>query len=126
MQYHNILHIDDDEDDREIFQTALQRVTRDIHYTAFDSAVNALQMLSDNEVTTDLVFLDLNMPEMSGQQFLMECTKCGLLKHTPIIVLSTSAHLPTINLMKDLGAYEFITKPDNFEELVTKLRFILS
>ncbi len=126
MQYQTILHIDDDEDDQEIFLTALHQITRDIQYRALDSAVDALEQLRIQKLTADLIFLDLNMPEMNGQQFLLELKKNELLKHIPVIILSTSAHKPTISLMKELGAHDFITKPDDFTELINQLRNVLT
>ena len=126
MPYHKILHIDDDEDDQEIFLTALGHITQEVEYTALDSAVEALQQLSNSKMTADLIFLDLNMPQMNGQQFLIELKKHEHLKQIPVIVLSTSAHAPTIELVKELGAHDFITKPDNFNEFIHTLRNILS
>ena len=120
-----ILHIDDDEDDQEIFLTALLEVTRNVIYSALGSAAAALKQLNANELKPDVIFLDLNMPEMNGQQFLVERNKYESLKRIPVIVLSTSAHKPTIQRVKELGAKDFITKPDSFEELINKLRLIL-
>jgi len=126
MQYRNILHIDDDEDDREIFLTALRSVTNEINYIGIDSASSALQQLIHQTVRPDIIFLDLNMPEMNGQQFLLELCRNPGLKQIPVIVLSTSAHKPTIHLMKEIGAHDFITKPNSFDEFGRKLLSILS
>lgn len=125
MRYTSILHIDDDEDEQEIFLTALRQVTADVRYTGIDSAMDALYKLTQNKVQADLIFLDLNMPQMNGQQFLIELYKHEAMRGIPVIVLSTSAHKPTIGLMKELGAHDFITKPDDFNELTDRLRTIL-
>ena len=125
MLYRHILHIDDDEDDQEIFLTALQKVTASVHYTGFINAKKALQQLLTNQLATDLIFLDLNMPEMNGQQFLNEIKKTDHLRNIPVIIFSTSSHPSAITLSKEMGAHDFITKPDSFEELVTKLKTIL-
>ncbi len=125
MLYRKILHIDDDEDDQEIFVTALGQVNNKVEYTAHDNPAEALQQLEKKQINPDLIFLDLNMPVMNGQQFLVELKKRTSLKHIPVIILSTSSHIPTINLMKELGAMDFITKPDDFEELIYKLQAIL-
>lgn len=125
MGYRRILHIDDDEDDQEIFQTALSHVTSAVEYLPRTSALKALEQLLADSIDTDLIFLDLNMPEMNGQQFLAEMQKHEQLRQIPVIVLSTSSHIPTIQMVKELGARDFITKPTNFRELIQILKGIL-
>jgi CheY-like chemotaxis protein len=125
MTYRHILHIDDDEDDQEIFQTALNQVTTEVVYIPVNSPITALEQLSDGVLIADIIFLDLNMPEMNGQQFLLELKKKSGLGDIPVIVLSTSSHNPTIQLVKELGARDFITKPTNFKEFIQLLQTIL-
>lgn len=125
MSYRNIMLIDDDVDDQEIFLTALETVSGSVKCIAISNAVDALQKLSAKQVVTELIFLDLNMPRMNGQQFLLEIKKNDDLKDIPIIILSTSSHPATIELTKELGAKDFITKPDKFDELTDILRSII-
>jgi CheY-like chemotaxis protein len=125
MLYRYILHIDDDEDEQEIFFTALQIITKSVQYTAFLNAKKALHQLLTQQLTTDLIFLDLNMPEMNGQQFLYEIKKNDRLKTIPVIVFSTSSQSSDIAMSMQLGAHDFITKPDSFETLVFKLKTLL-
>ena len=125
MRYNNILLIEDDEDDQEIFQAALDKVEGSIQCTALDNAREALHLLHNKEIEPDLIFLDLNMPVMNGQQFLTEIKKDNTLKKIPVIILSTSSHKATIEMTKELGAKDFVSKPDKFEDLITTLRSIL-
>ena len=66
------------------------------------------------------------MPLMNGQQFLMQIKKHPDLSDIPIIIFSTSSHKETIKLMKDLGAMDFITKPEDFTDLVKILQNTLN
>ena len=125
MSYKHILLIDDDVDDQEIFLTALAEVTHSVTFTALSSAVDALSQLINRHVVPDLIFLDLNMPVMTGQQFLGEIKKQDELMHIPVIVLSTTSHQPTIEHTKALGAIDFITKPDKFNDLINVLKSIM-
>jgi CheY-like chemotaxis protein len=125
MSYSNILLIDDDHDDQEIFLTALEHITDKVHCATIDSARDALRQLQAQQIHTDLIFLDLNMPVMNGQQFLMELKKSEALKHLPVIIFSTSSHAQTIREAKELGALDFITKPDKFDELKRVLQSII-
>lgn len=126
MAYSKILVIDDDIDDQEIFLTALESVSPSIECVTAGSAVEALKRLRENEISTDIIFLDLNMPIMTGQQFLAEIKKNEQLCNIPVIVLSTTSHQPTIDHAKSLGASSFVTKPDKFSELVRILKEILN
>src|SRR4051812_40422549 len=118
MIYKNLLLIDDDEDDQEFFLTALGNIDSSIKCTVFDNGRKALEKLCDKTVTPDIIFLDLNMPAMSGQEFLMEVKKIDIIKDIPVVILTTSSHPGTKQLTKDLGAAEFVSKPERFEDLV--------
>jgi CheY-like chemotaxis protein len=126
MSFQNILHIDDDADDHEIFYNALRKINDAINYNALTNARKALAGLVAKELTPDVIFLDLNLPEMSGQQFLVEIKKSESLRHIPVIILSTSSHIGTIELTKELGAHDFITKPNSFDKLVQILSLVLA
>jgi CheY-like chemotaxis protein len=125
MLYQNILLIDDDEDDQEIFLTALECTRKPVHCAVSDSARKALFQMERGEIKTDLIFLDLNMPLMNGQQFLTEIKKDEKLRQIPVIILSTSSNTATIEQMKQLGARHFFTKPGRFEDLVAILENVL-
>ena len=126
MRYKTVLLIDDDVDDREIFEAALRKTALPVQCTALDNGIKALEMLRNRQISPQLIFLDLNMPIMNGQQFLVEIKSDELLKHIPIVILSTSSHKSTIELTKELGAMDFFSKPDNFEELTGLLSSVLN
>lgn len=125
MLYQNILLIDDDEDDQEIFLTALESTRKPVRCTVLDSARKALRQIIQGEIEADLIFLDLNMPLMNGQQFLTEIKKDEQLRKIPVVILSTSSNAATAIQVKQLGACHFFTKPDRFEDLVAILNEVL-
>lgn len=116
MTYKNILHIDDDSDDCELFMQALEAVSP-ATYTAIHNPVEALQKLIKQEIKPDVIFLDLNMPIMSGIEFLIQIKKQEKLKEIPIIIFSTSQLDDIIHEAKEHGAFDFISKPNNFNDL---------
>ncbi len=126
MHYNQVLLIDDDEDDHEIFLTALTQALGADHYIGETSCVGALQKLDSGAMKPDIIFLDLNMPVMDGQTFLAEIKKRDNLKDIPVMILSTSSNPNTIRAIKALGAVEVITKPSSFKELKSILQSILS
>lgn len=126
MGYHNILLIDDDQDDHEIFSAAVEKLSGEFIYNACSNATVALEQLITDLLKPDLIFLDLNMPVMNGQEFLTAVKKNEKLKNIPVIIFSTSSNLATIKLTKELGALDFITKPDKFDSLVLLLQSVLA
>ena len=125
MAYQNLLLIDDDEDDRGIFTDAVKEVSESVICHTLSSAREALKKLLAKDLKPHVIFLDLNMPVMNGQQFLIEIKKHVELKNIPVIILSTTSNSATIKLTKELGAHDFISKPGRFNELVHILTSIL-
>ena len=126
MAFKNILLIDDDEDDQEIFLTAAQSGLPHVNCSALEDATIALKKLKSRELTPDAIFLDLNMPVMNGVQFMTEIKKLPTLSDIPIIIFSTSSNAKTIQQLMDLGAHDFVTKPASFDELVDILKRLLN
>ena len=116
MIYKNILQIDDDSDDCELFLEALEAVSS-AAYTAIYDPTEALRRLIKNEIDPDIIFLDLNMPIMTGLEFLVEIKKEEKLKEIPIIIFSTSQLEDIKREAKARGAHDFISKPNNFNDL---------
>jgi CheY-like chemotaxis protein len=116
MIYKNILQIDDDTDDCDLFLEALQAVSNAI-YTSSNDPVEALRKLTRQEIAPDVIFLDLNMPVMSGMEFLTEIKKNDIVKNIPVIIFSTSQFDDIKRQAKNHGAHDFISKPSDFNEL---------
>lgn len=125
MAYQHVLLIDDDADDQEIFVTALEAASNTVTCKVIGDARLALKKLEEKQLAPDVIFLDLNMPVMNGEQFLAEIKKNKILKEIPVIIFSTTSNPSTILHTKDLGAIDFVTKPNKFDELVTILRSII-
>lgn len=117
VTYNNILQIDDDSDDCELFMEALEAISTATTYAAIYDPVDALRKLMQKEIMPDVIFLDLNMPIMSGMEFLTEIKKEKDLKSIPIIIFSTSQLDDIIRQAKSHGAHDFISKPNNFNDL---------
>ena len=110
----NLMLVDDDEDDREIFVSIVQRSFPEISLSVATNGQEAMSALQNSTTTPDLIFLDLNMPLMNGRQFLHAIKKDERLQKIPIVILSTSSDKQTILDMKAMGVFDFITKPDKY------------
>jgi CheY-like chemotaxis protein len=123
---HRLMLVDDDEDDREIFLSVIQKLLPEASYTIATNGEDALEKLNDNPVDPQLIFLDLNMPLMNGKQFLMAIKKNAKLDSIPVVILSTSSDQATIKEAMGLGARFFVTKPDKYSGWEHALKNILN
>ena len=109
-----LMLIDDDEDDREIFISIVEAAYPAISLSVATNGQEALQALQQAATQPDLIFLDLNMPIMNGQQFMESIKADNILHKIPVVILTTSSDKTTIRDMKTLGAIHFISKPDKY------------
>lgn len=109
--------IDDDEDDRELFRIALSGLEIATQYDGAASCCEALVALKKAEVKPDVIFLDLNMPEMTGKECLQELKRSAELLHIPVVIFSTSKDPNDKVETEAMGAVKFISKPSRTSEL---------
>jgi CheY-like chemotaxis protein len=121
MQGFTVFLIDDDIDDQEIFMAIFGTIAPEARVITAVNGQVALSKLMSGEISPDVIFLDLNMPLMNGKQFLKEINKVNELKHIPIIILTTSSDQASKESVMELGARDFVTKPDRFSEWEAKL-----
>ena len=69
----------------------------------------ALQVLEGNKV--DIILSDINMPNMTGLEFLKEKATIDAIKDIPVVVISTETGSDIIDEAKSLGAVGCIKKP---------------
>ena len=111
-----ILVVDDEPDLEVLIKQRFRKQIRDRQYE-FLFAVNgvdALDKIRDSE-DLDIVLSDINMPEMDGLTLL---DKMG--QTNPIIkavIVSAYGDMDNIRIAMNRGAFDFITKPVNFEDL---------
>jgi len=112
-----ILVVDDEADLEVLIKQKFRKQIRAKEYE-FIFAINgrdALEKISD-QLDVDIVLSDINMPEMDGLTLL---TKLSELK--PLIksvIVSAYGDIDNIRTAMNRGAFDFITKPINFEDLM--------
>jgi two-component system alkaline phosphatase synthesis response regulator PhoP len=72
---------------------------------------------------TDLILLDLMLPEISGEQLCKQWRKEGL--QTPIIMVTAKGQEKEKITGLNLGADDYITKPFSLEELLARIEAVL-
>jgi len=112
-----VLLVDDEQDFRETLQKRLGR--RGIEAENVGTAAEALAWLKRSP-DVDAVVLDVKMPGMDG----IEALKHIAASHPGVAVLMLSGHAHVETAMKglELGAFDYLMKPVDIEELVFKLQ----
>lgn len=111
-----ILVVDDEADLEVLIKQKFRKQIRRNEYE-FVFAINgrdALDKLSD-EPNVDLVLSDINMPEMDGLTLLQKINELNPLLKS--IIVSAYGDMENIRTAMNRGAFDFITKPINFEDL---------
>jgi len=119
--------IDDDNDDRELFLEALSAVDNSVVFYYAADAEDALEKLDTKSIDTpDIIFLDINLPAMTGWQCLSKLKSTDSSKNIPVIMYSTSSHSRDKNIARDLGALCLITKPHDYKQIKTVLSTVVT
>jgi CheY-like chemotaxis protein len=109
----SIFLIDDDLEDQEILELVLKDIDPSINCVFANTAEEALKiLLNKTSQKPDLIFLDLNLPFMSGLELLSIIKNQDNLQDIPVIILSTSSREDDKKKSKELGAEHYITKPN--------------
>ena len=111
-----ILVVDDETDLEVLIKQKFRKKIRSQEYE-FLFAINgidALEKISQNP-EVDIVLSDINMPEMDGLTLLSELSTLSPLIKS--VIVSAYGDMDNIRTAMNRGAFDFITKPINFEDL---------
>ncbi|PQJ77842.1 response regulator [Polaribacter porphyrae] len=86
----------------------------------------ALQFLEDKSNLPDIILLDLNMPKISGIEFLKILKADDDLKHIPTIILTTSSNQKDLLECYRTGMSGYVLKPLKYEDYVKKIETVLT
>ncbi len=122
---YRILVVDDEPDLEPLVLQRMRRAIRSGRYEFLfaQNGVEALQALG-NDDDIDMVLSDINMPQMDG---------LALLSHIPevapdvqAVIISAYGDMKNIRAAMNLGAFDFVTKPVDFEDLRITIERALS
>ena len=116
MENARILLVDDEMDFTDTMSQLLR--TRGYQVTAVNGGESAIKALGQGRY--DVMVLDLKMPGMDGMATLKEAKKLELFTET--LILTGHATVDTALEAIKLGAYDYLTKPCDIDELVQKIQ----
>lgn len=121
------LLIDDDIDEHKLFTYAMSQVNPEMECIAICSSTQAIERVKNEPDLKPLfIFLDLNMPRVSGKEVLKEIKSQGHLRDVPTFMYSGSLSASDRSETRKLGSTGCIEKPGRFIKLVDVLKNIVS
>ena len=114
-----ILVVDDNPDIRVLLVSILQRAGYEVIEAADGASVQAWV----KETRPDLIILDLMMPEVDGWETLRRLKSDSSSRDIPVVISSALSEYEDLELARSMGAVDFIPKPWNKDDLLSRIRW---
>ncbi|QCK14781.1 PAS domain-containing hybrid sensor histidine kinase/response regulator [Mangrovivirga cuniculi] len=116
-----ILLIDDNLVNRQVAGEILQKSGCEI--TMGDSGLKAIEYLTEDNY--DILFLDIQMPDMDGIETLQELKKRDMLNETPVVAMTAYSMQDDRERFLQSGFDDYLPKPIKAKDLINKVRFLM-
>lgn len=123
-EFRTILIVEDDPSYLRLLEEAFAETDSDVKLHSVDdadSALDYLQRLQTDEpaLLPDLALVDLHLPDRSGRELVEAIRTHPELGTLPIVILTHSSHDSDIQRCYEAQANAYLTKPADFDELVS-------
>lgn len=122
----NILLIEDDSIEIMKLERTVSKLEVKHKITKAKNGEEALECLKSDSRLPDIILLDLNMPRMSGIEFLSILKADDAYKYLPTIILTTSENRADLLECYKVGIAGYIIKPLKYEDYESKIKKVLS
>ncbi len=116
-----VLIVDDNVQNVELLRAYLEELPIEID-TAYDG-IEAMQKIQADQ--PDLILLDIMMPKMSGFEVCKKLKSDSATRDIPIIMVTALNEVSDIERAVECGTDDFLTKPVNKLELITRVKSLL-
>ncbi len=121
-----ILFIEDDTIETMKLKRTISKIELNYQITEAKNGEEALAILKSGDRLPDIILLDLNMPRMSGTEFLKILKEDEQLKYLPTIILTTSENRADLLECYRIGVAGYIIKPLKYEDYELKLKKVFA
>jgi DNA-binding NtrC family response regulator len=112
----SVLLVDDEKDFLDVLAKRLRK--RKLKLLVANTGEEAIGTIRSNQI--DVVVLDMRMPQMDGLQTLKEIKRINPL--IEVIMLTGHANVDSAVKGMELGAFDYLMKPVDIDELLYKLQ----
>jgi two-component system response regulator len=125
-----ILLIEDDADDVFLIRHACERAGLIGEISSAENGLAAITLFEDfaaqaaTDKAPEFIFLDLNMPVMSGLDFLRWLRSAAQWRTLPVIVLTTSEDPRDVSAAYELGANAYLVKPNSATDFANMFKAV--
>lgn len=122
----NILLIEDDNIEIMKLQRTVSKLSLQHNIIEAKNGEQALETLRSANPLPDVILLDLNMPRMSGIEFLRILKEDDILRYLPTVILTTSENRVDLLECYKIGIAGYIIKPLKYDDYQDKLSKVLA
>lgn len=126
MKTCKILLIEDDIIEVMKLKRAISTLGLNHSITEANNGEDALKLLEQKDNLPDFILLDLNMPKISGIEFLKILKADERLRFIPTIILTTSSNQRDLLACYETGIAGYLLKPLKYEDYVSKIEKLLA
>jgi DNA-binding response OmpR family regulator len=113
--------VDDDSEEAELFQDAMSQIDIAIKVFWYNNVMDAMDALMGEKKMPEFLFLDLNLPKVSGKDMLRLLRQNEITSVLPIVIYSTSISKMDIEDITPYNVSRFLQKPEDFNSLCREL-----
>ena len=123
----DVLFVDDSKTVLVSVEMALEELVESgaINFNYYSNPVELLEAVKSGTLTYDLLFTDINMPEMNGLELAQNLKAIDSIKNKPIIALTTESSPEMKQKGKSIGIAGWVVKPFSDAKIVMAVKKIL-
>jgi two-component system, NtrC family, response regulator AtoC len=107
-------------DDERLIRWSLEQTLAKAGYAVSTASTGEAALTAVREDPPDLILLDLKLPDIDGLQVLRQIRQ--LSPHLQVLIMTAYADVATAVEAMKLGAYDYLPKPIDFENLAVTIR----
>jgi two-component system, chemotaxis family, chemotaxis protein CheY len=97
----------------------------EIEFITFSNPLEFLKEVESNRISYDLLFTDINMPQMTGLELSTKLKALAQVRQKPILALTTENSAEIKQAGKEIGMAGWVVKPFSNEKIVMAIKKVL-
>ena len=114
--HHLVLYVEDNAANLRLVERVFERRPA-IELISASAGLPGLELVRTRR--PDVVLLDINLPDVSGEEVLRQIRADPLTATIPVVVVSADANYRQVQLLLEAGAVAYLTKPLDIQDLLS-------